>query len=73
MAVVEAPADEERVTGTTMQFCLHFGEGKEALVQKAYDTLKEGATVFVPLGPCEFSVMMTDLIDRFGTRWCLFV
>lgn len=62
----------ERVTGNTMQFCLHFDEGEEALVQKAYDVLKEGAEIRIPLGPCEFSALMTDLVDCFGVRWCIF-
>lgn len=73
LAISEAPNEEERITGTTMQFCLHFGEGKEELVQKAYDTLKEEAKVVYPLGPCDYSVLMVDLIDKYGVRWCLFV
>ncbi len=66
-------AQEARVTGNTMQFCLHFGEGQETLVTKAYEGLKEGATILYPLGPCEYSPLMVDLIDAFGVRWCLFV
>jgi PhnB protein len=27
-------------TGNTMMFCLHFGEGKEAVVRKIYDSPK---------------------------------
>lgn len=65
--------EEERITGNTMQFCLHFGKGKEKLVQKAYDKLKDGADIICPLGPCTYSVMMTDLIDKYGVRWCIFV
>ncbi len=61
------------VTGNTMQFCLHFGEGQEPLVQKAYDILKEGAEIRHPLSVCDFSPLMADLVDRFGVRWCLFV
>lgn len=73
LAVAEAQEDEERITGTTMQFCLHFGVGKEELVQKAYDVLKDGAKINYPFGPCDFSVLMVDLTDQFGVRWCLFV
>lgn len=62
----------ERVTGNTMQFCLHFDEGEGHLVQKAYDVLKEGAEIRFPLGPCEYSSLMVDLVDRFGVRWCMF-
>ena len=73
LAVSEALKDEERITGTTMQFCLHFGEGKEALVHKAYHALKDGAKILYPLSPCAFSALMVDLIDIYGVRWCIFV
>lgn len=62
----------ERVTGNTMQFCLHFEEGEAAQLQRAYDVLKEEAEIRIPLGPCEYSALMADLVDRFGVRWCLF-
>lgn len=64
---------KEYVTGNTMQFCLEFGEGQEAAVQKAYEVLQERAQINVPLAPCEFSTCMTDLVDKFGVRWCLYV
>jgi len=63
----------ERITGSTMQFCLHFGDGEEDKVRKAYELLKEGGKINAPLGPCIFSHCMTDIVDRFGVRWCLFV
>lgn len=59
--------------GNTMQFCFHFGEGGEDKVLKAYDLLKEGAAIHVPLGPCDYSRCMFSLTDRFGVCWCLFV
>lgn len=59
-------------TGNIMQFCLHFEEGKEAVVKRAYEVLLEGGNVRVPLGPCVFSPCMTDIVDRYGVRWCLF-
>ena len=59
------------VKGNTMQFCFHFGEGKEAVVQKAFDVLKEKATILYPLGPCEWSPLMFGLIDQFGVSWCI--
>ncbi len=61
------------VTGNTMQFCLHFEEGQELLLQKAYNVLKEGAEIRHPLSACDYSPLMTDLIDQFGVRWCLFI
>ena len=63
----------ETVTGNAMQFCLHYGEGNEEKVQKAYEVLKMDAKILVPLAPCEFSSLMTDIIDKYGIRWCLFI
>lgn len=69
-----AETDRAPETGSTMQFCLHYGAGGEERVRKAYEVLREGATaVGYPLGPCEFSPLMSDITDRFGVRWCLFV
>lgn len=65
--------EENAVVGNTMMFCLDFGEGKEATVQKIYDSLKDGAKILSPLGKCDYSPLMTDLIDKFGIRWCIFV
>ena len=65
--------EENAVTGNTMMFCLDFGEGKESVVQKIYDVLKDGAKIIYPLSKCEYSPLMTDLIDKFGVRWCIFV
>lgn len=64
---------EKAVTGNVMQFCLHYGEGSEEKVRKAYAVLKPGATILMSLASCEYSPLMADLIDRFGVRWCLFV
>lgn len=74
IAVAERPLHiGDGVTGNAMQFCLEFGEGGEQALAAAYEVLKEGAEIFIPLGPCEFSAAMADLIDRFGVRWCLFI
>lgn len=73
LAISEALKEEERITGTTMQFCLHFGDGREALVQKAYNVLKDNARIIYPLSPCAYSALMADLIDKYGVRWCFFV
>lgn len=73
LAVSEANDDEEIVTGNTMQFCLHFGKGKDDLVKKAYNLLKINAKIIHPLSPCGYSPLMADLIDGFGVRWCIFV
>ena len=71
--MVSEQGEEATVTGNAMMFCLHFGEGKEAVVQSIYDVLKDGATLLSPLGPCDYSPLETDIIDRFGVRWCIFV
>lgn len=76
LAVAEAggmyPGRQENgISGDTMQFCLHFEEGEEDKLRRAYDALKEGAEILYPLGPCPFSRLMADLIDPFGVRWCL--
>jgi PhnB protein len=71
--IAVAEADGERITGSTMQFCLQFGEDEIDKLTRAYEFLKRGAEIFFPLGPCDFSSYMTDLVDKFGVRWCLFV
>jgi PhnB protein len=74
LAVAEAnDSVDKRITGNTMQFCLHYGEGNEDRVKQAYDILKEGSEVLFPLGPCDFSPLCADFIDKFGVRWCLFI
>ena len=65
-------SQRDRIPGNTMQFCLHFGESKEDIVHKAYDVLKEGAKILTPLGPCDFSPLMTDFIDKFGVKFILY-
>ena len=71
LAVSES-RDADITTGNTMQFCLHFGEHNQHLVDMAYKVLKQDATITTPLGPCFFSPCMVGLIDRFGVNWCLF-
>ncbi len=73
LAVSEALKDEEQITGTTMQFCFHFRKGKEELVLRAYNVLKDGAKILYPLSSCDYSELMVDLIDIYGVRWCIFV
>jgi PhnB protein len=74
LAVAEVEDTEWKcITGNTMQFCLHFDEGEEEIIEQAYELLKEGGTVNYPLGSCDFSPLMTDITDKFGVRWCLFI
>ncbi len=60
-------------TGNTMMFCLHFGAGKEAVVRKIYDSLKDGAKFLSPLEKCDYSPLEAHIVDKFGVRWCIFV
>ena len=66
-------SNESASAGNTMQFCFEFGEGKEDVVRKIYDALKDGATIIYPLSPVDFSPLLADLVDRYGVRWCIFV
>ena len=66
-------ADAQPVTGNTMMFCLHFGDGQEAAVQKIFNVLKDGAEMVAPLGACDYSPLQAALIDKFGVSWCIFV
>lgn len=65
--------DSEGVFGNTMQFCFHFGEGGESAVKKAYEALKDGAQIDLPLGACEWSPCIFGLVDKLGVNWLLFV
>jgi len=66
-------SDNDTITGNTMQLCLHLGNGKETIVQKIYDVLKENAKIHYPLSPCDWSSLMVGLIDKYGVNWCIFV
>jgi PhnB protein len=61
------------IFGNTMQFCFYFNKGDEEIIKKAYDILKDGAKVELPLGPCEWSPLIFCLVDKFGVNWLLCV
>ena len=69
--------ENEINSGNTMQFCLHFGEGKEAFVKKAYDVLKEDCVkLTAPItspGECPWSPCLFGVIDKFSVNWCIYV
>ena len=76
LAISEAlPEAEERTAGNIMQFNLHFGEGSEEAVKKAYEILKDDAQIQLPLGEYSFvpSPLMFGLTDKFGVNWCLYI
>ena len=64
---------KEMICGNTMQFCLQFDEGEEYIIKQAYEAMKEEGNVLAPLGPCFFSPYMTDIVDKYGVHWCLFI
>lgn len=65
--------EDNAVAGNTMMFCLHFGEGQEAIVKKIYSSIIDDAQIIYPLSKCDYSPLMADIIDKFGVRWCIFV
>lgn len=78
LAVAEASyagafAQKDRMSGNIMQFCLHFREEELDLLKKAYELLRIEGQILVPLGACDYSACMTDFIDKFGVRWCMFI
>ena len=64
--------ENEVITGNSMQFCLHFGEEKEAVVNKIVEKLSDGGT-FTYHGATDWSPLMAGIIDKFGVNWCIFV
>ena len=64
---------KETIIGNSMQFCLHFDKGEEHIIKHAYEVMQAEGKVLEPLGSCFFSSYMTDIIDKYGVRWCLFV
>ena len=68
-----AESKEGTTTGNSMQFALQFEKGQEEVIEKAYNTLKDEDKIIFPLESCNFSPYMTDFIDKFNVRWCLFI
>lgn len=64
--------NEDVIPGNTMMFCFEFGEGGDKKVKKAYEVLKNGATVNNPPEACDYSPCQCVLTDKFGVTWCLF-
>ncbi len=75
MAICEA-RESDVITGNTMQFCLHLGEGKESTVEKIYERLRKDcmeitASITKP-GECPWSPCLFGLIDKYGVNWSVF-
>ena len=63
----------QTVAGNTMQFCLQFEPGEEHIIERAYAKMKEEGEILEPLGPCFFSPLMTDIVDKYGVHCCLYI
>jgi len=72
MAISEL-AEEKTITGNTMMFCFEFGEGKDEIVRKIYEVLKEDAMECSPLEKCDYSSLQMVIVDKFGVWWCIFL
>lgn len=46
---------------------------EEPIIERAYEKMKEDGKILKPLGSCLFSPLMTDIIDKYGVHWCLFI
>ncbi len=64
---------EQAIPGNTMQFCMQFEPGEEAIIERAYEKMKKDGIILEPLDSCFFSPLMTDIIDKYGVHWCLFI
>jgi PhnB protein len=58
-------------TYPAMNFCVNFKD--EQAVKKAYDVLKDEANILFPLGPLPWSPCCSNLIDKFGIFWYIYV
>ena len=64
---------EETSSGNTMQFCMQFEPGEEHIIERAFEKMKDEGKILKPLGSCFFSPLMTDIIDKYGVHWCLYI
>jgi PhnB protein len=59
--------DEELPSGLNVSLLVSMDTMED--VKTAYETLKEGATIRVPLRVTTYSRCFVSLIDRYGVRW----
>ena len=60
-------------TGNIMQMVMLYKKGDSSKLEKAYEILKDGAKIIMPLKSVEFTSHTCDIIDKYGLRWCLMV
>ncbi|MDD4422594.1 MAG: VOC family protein [Eubacteriales bacterium] len=63
--------DNESITGNTME--ISFEECNEEIMKKAYEVLKDGAKIEIPLGPYDWTSCLFALTDKFGVNWLLYI
>lgn len=63
----------EANAGNTMQMVMLYKKVEVEKLERAYEMLKEGAKILMPLQSVEFTSHTCDLIDKYGLRWCLMV
>ena len=71
--MVAGLAEGSTVAGNNMMFVMQFSEGEEDVVRKIYDLLQDEANIICPLCSCDYSPLVTDLIDKFGVHWHILV
>ena len=59
--------DNELLRGTNVSLMISFDSVEE--VKEAYEVLKDGAKIIVPLKKTTYSSGFVSLIDRYGVRW----
>ena len=60
-------------TGNIMQMTMIYKKEDTSKLEKAYEILKDGATILMPLKSVDFTSHTCDIIDKYGLRWCLMV
>jgi PhnB protein len=64
-----ADAPESRADGNNMYIAVTTPDA--ALIQKAWDILKDGGKIYRELAPSFFALLHGSLRDRFGINWML--
>jgi PhnB protein len=62
-----ADASERSISGTNMYITITTPDA--ALIQKAWEALKQGGEVYMELAPSFFAAFHGSLQDRFGVNW----
>ncbi|MFM9331464.1 VOC family protein [Paenibacillus mesotrionivorans] len=55
----------------TMNFSVKLDSAED--VKRTYEILSEGGNILLPLGPLPWSACCTNVVDRFGVFWYIYV